>query len=157
MLIDKGEDVGFLLEDGREINAPKSAGMLHDPTGRAWPKCSLLVMSYRRSSKAADDKQIGRDARNYFGRDYEIGVSMIDTPPKALSQWTYVGDVQRVYYWRPGRHQGSYRHDINKPKGLVKLLFLFRGKMKARLYRRGRTYRLELDKCHLDDRGLVRP
>lgn len=157
MLIDKGEEVGFVLTDGRTIDAPKLAGMLHDPSGRSWPKCSLLVMSYRRSTKPATDKQLSGESRDYFGRDYEACVSMIDTPPKAIGEWKFVGEVKRLYYWRPGRHQGTYKHDINKPRVLLRLMFLFRGEMKARLYRRGRVYRLELDKCHLDDRGVVRP
>lgn len=157
MFVNKGEDVGFVLEDGREINAPKNAGMMHDETGRAWPKCSLLVMSYRRSNKIASDAQFKGDAKDYFGRNYEACVSMVQTPPKSLSEWTLVGDVKRLYYWRPGKHRGSYKHDVNKPRGLIRLLFIFRGKMRAKLYRRGRVYRLELDKCHIDDRGIVRP
>jgi hypothetical protein len=157
VLIDKGEDVGFVLEGGKKIDAPKRAGMLHDPSGRAWPKCSLLVMSYRRSSRQATDDELRGESRDYFGRDYDACVSTIDTPPKAIGEWSFVGDVKRVFYWRPGKHQGVYKHDINKPHGFVRVLFLFRGKMRAKLYRRGRTYRLELDNCALDDRGIVRP
>jgi hypothetical protein len=157
MLIDRGDEVGFVLEDGRTIDAPKRAGMLHDETGKSWAKCSLLVMSYRRSTRPATDAEFKSDAKDYFGRHYEACVSTIDTPPRALSEWKYVGDVKKLFYWRPGRHQGTYKHEINKPRGLTRLLFVFRGKMRAKLYARGRTYRLELDKCHIDSRGIVRP
>ena len=157
MLLDQGEEVAFDLVDGRQIDAPKRAGMLNDDTGKAWPKCSLLVMSYRRGSRAATDDEMKGAPKNYLGGDYPGSVSMIQAPPKSLSEWKFVGDVKKLFYWRPGRHQGKFHHEFNKPKGLVRLLFIFRGKMKAKLYRRGRVFRIELEACWLDSRGIVRP
>jgi hypothetical protein len=161
MLIDKAEDVAFDLVDGRKIAAPRRAGMMHDPDGKSWPACSLLVMSYRRGTKPATDEQFSGAPRNYFGRDYDASVSMISLPPKAIGDWKFVGDVKRVLYFRVGtKAPGGYHHDINKPHGLYRIVFLFKGKGEAFLYRRNRTYRLDLQPCSkamIDDRGLVWP
>jgi hypothetical protein len=161
VLIDKAEKVAFDLVDGRKIDAPFRAGMLHDPDGKVWPACSLLVMSYRRGTKAATKEQFNGDPKNYFGRHYEASVSMISLPPKAISEWKFVGDVKRVLYVRVGtKAPGGYHHDINKPRGLMRIVFLFKGKGEALLFRRGRTYRLDLQPCSkamIDDRGLVWP
>jgi hypothetical protein len=160
MIVDKGEDVGWILSDGREVNAPRSAGLLHDPEGHKWPKCSFLVMTYRRSTALATDDERSGYPKNYFGKDYEACVSIINTPPKSNDEWDLVGEVKKIFYWRPGRYEGTYKHEINKPRGIYRVMFWFKGKGKATLFKRGRAYRMDLSPCKkavADDRGLVFP
>jgi hypothetical protein len=156
-----GDDVGFVLKNGREIDAPKRALMCFDNEGVAWPKCSVLVASLKlRDTRPLEDDEYNGAPKDWLGRSYDPNVSTVTLPPKSLSQWTEVGELKRIYYHRFGtKLPGPYKHDINKPRGFYRLLWLFKGKMKARLFRLGRerVYRVELDECVLDGRGIVRP
>lgn len=146
-LIAKGRGVTFELTNGDEVHC--SGAMMHDPSGRWWPSKSVLVGPARlRESKI----EIEGDARAYFGRS-DGHVGRVNTPPKALGDWSYLGEVADIFYTRSGRRSGYYRHSFNE--GLMALL---RGKKRVRLYKRGRFYRLELPRgAQLDDRGFVQP
>jgi hypothetical protein len=154
-----GDDVGFVLKNGREIDAPKRALMVYDNEGDNWPKCSVLVASLKlRDTRQATKDEYNGAPKDWLGRKYDAHVSTVTLPPRALGEWKHVGELRRVYYFRFGtKYPGPYKHDINKPRGLYKLLWLFRGEMQANLYRIGRMYRMELDQCVIDSRGVVRP
>lgn len=142
-LIAKGHSCLFEMEDGRDIRVP--GGMLHDPSGHAWPSRSVLCGPFQRGSEV---EPADGDERAYLGRDPKMGV--IDTPPRELDGWSYVGDVERIYYTRIGNRADRYQHGFNES--------FFHHKGRVRLYRRGRYYRLELPRgAVLDARGFVRP
>lgn len=153
-LIDKGGSVALDLKDGRTIRPPGE--MLHDPSGKAWPRSSVLIGPSRGQLRAATRDEFDDDAQSYLGRDHLARASTLETPPKPLGAgWTYVGDVEEIRYTRRGRKQpGAYYHPFNK-MGLTRLIH---GKGRVRLYRRGRYHRLELPRnATLDARGFVHP
>ena len=144
MLTAKGYDVGFILKDGREVVPPKSYAMLHDPTGSDWGKNSILVAPFRRTDRELESP----DAESYFG--YVPRAGTVNLPPRAIGDWTPVGEVAEIDYWRPGEHRGSYWHPF-KNGG-------WRFESKPRLYRLGGRYRLELGPgAKLNWRGFVWP
>jgi hypothetical protein len=153
-MIAKGRSVSFDMVNGDEIDAPSSYAMLHDPTGKRWPRHSVLV---------APLKQLGRQTEGnshteaYFGRDYLTLVGKVPSPPpKELPAWKYEGEVEMVWYTRIGLKHGGvrFKHKMNK----MSLSRLLKGKGKAKLYSRGRLYRMELPRnADLDDRGYIWP
>jgi hypothetical protein len=154
MLIVKGYRVAFDLEDGDEILVKPTVGMMHDPAGEDWPKCSLLFGSFRRGKKVAEDEG---EARDYFGKDYVIHEGVVDTPERSLSDWKSLGKVERIWYGRPGtRYPGPFQHPFADP-GIALRLFKGKGTLPT-LYALGPFLRLELAKgCMLDSRGIVWP
>jgi hypothetical protein len=150
-LIAKGRSCLFEMVDGTDIKC--TGGMLHDPSGRWWPARSVLIGPFRAKLRPATDDEFRGEAKQYFGGDYDAQMGVVNTPPKALSGWRYLGQVERIYYTRSGRRGGRFQHPFNE--GLQSLLY---GKKSVRLYRRGRFFRLELPRgAHLDDRGFVHP
>jgi hypothetical protein len=152
MLICKGSRVRFILKDDREIS-PRGA-LLHDPTGRYWPKDSMLVVSFKRGGRRATDAERKGAPKDYLGRNHEARVGSVELPPRSLSEWQYVGDIKTILYVRPGtKAPGSYYHHF----GGRRLAALFKSG-KAKLYKRGSTYRVELGSGSIaDDRGIVYP
>ena len=152
MIIVKGVSVIFDLTDGSSVRPRASAGMMHDPTGRAWPKKSLLVGAYQKGGITDD---VPEDAKRYLGRNYSAHEGSVDLPPKRLGEWEKLGEVETIYYRRPGtRAPGKFHHEFNKP-GLRRLVH---GTGRAMLYARGSYYRLELPRSAIvDDRGIVWP
>jgi hypothetical protein len=161
VLIVKGRSVAFDLED-REILVRRSSGLMHDPTGRSWPRCSLLIGPFQRGRAARSDAPSYRDAQSYFGRDAEVRQGEVDPPPRPLASWKRLGTVEQIWYTRAGmryRHRGKpspFRHPFNEPGILTRL---FRGKgRRPVLYAHGRFLRLEMQRgCILDARGIVWP
>jgi hypothetical protein len=152
-LIAKGRACRFIMTDGGTVSCP--GGMLHDPSGRWWPRHSVLCGPFRRVRSAQDDEYTGA-ARHYLGDSHRASVSAIDTPPKALSSWRYLGEIEEIRYTRTGKKRpGRYYHEFSKPTALATII---RGKQKVRLYRRGRFCRIELPRnAILDTRGFVAP
>jgi hypothetical protein len=150
----KGRSCLFEMVDGSDVRC--SGGMIHDPSGRRWPRRSVLCGPFRsRTRKATDDEYTGA-ARHYLGGSYGASIGRVDMPPKALGAWDYLGEVDRIYYTRTGRRNpGRYQHQFNKSTALA---VIFKGRGKVRLYRRGRFVRLELPpSAILDSRGYVWP
>jgi hypothetical protein len=138
MLIAKGYSPSFEMVAGKIVRAPKGAALLHDPTGRAWPSCSGLVMTFTKGGGPIED----RDAEDYLGVGPLRG--SLEVPPKALREWKPLGEVEVVNYRRIGKHAAPYYHPIEGGKAL--------------LYRRGRALRIELGSgCVWSWRGIVRP
>ncbi len=143
MLIAKGYSVRFILDSGHKFSAPRGAALLHDPSGKDWPACSGLVLVIQRTGEEISDSK----ADDYFGSQPMKG--RVALPPKSLSDWKRLGMIDEIEYSRrrprglPADNKGDYFHP-------------FKGE--AVLYRRGRTYRMELMKsCVWNWRGIVRP
>ena len=154
-LVLKGTDVAFELEDGREIEASKRYGMLHDETGREWPARSVLVGPFRKGGEAGDPP---KRARDYLGRTYTIkqGEAKTEIVPRALWNWDELGQVARIYYLRGGtKAPGRWQHPFNKRSAFAVLV---KGPGKVTLYKWGAWYRLQLPRnAILDSRGFVFP
>ncbi len=152
-MIAKGRSVSFDMINGDEIDAPSSYAMLHDPTGKWWPKTSVLIAPFKRGGKSVDGDDFTKD---YLGRTHVTRAGSVSLPPKALSEWKFEGTVEKIWYTRHGAKYGGQRfqHGFNQP-GLTRLL---KGKGKARLYSRGNVFRLELGRnASLDGRGFLWP
>jgi hypothetical protein len=156
MLICKGNTVSCLVE-GRRVRCAGS--MLHDPTGRHWPKHSLLIGKFQKGSEEPTEEQYRGAPRDYLGRGYRARVGSVDLPPKRLSEWEEIGPVAEIFYTRPGTsNPGRFRHAFNKPHGVSLVVFPFKGKGKATLRKCGRFHRLDMSRGALiDSRGLVWP
>jgi hypothetical protein len=166
MLFARGDDIGCVMKGRvqglgrkRTIDFDRDACMLHDDMGEKWPKCSLLIMSIRASDQKATDEEMRGAPEHYLGRDYAALVGRVDTPPKDLRRWEYVGDVKKIYYYRLGtRAPGGFKHHFNRPRGIHRITALVLGKREVKLYRLGDAYRLELGGgCLVSDLGLVHP
>ncbi len=152
-LIAKGRSVAFDMKDGSSVRC--SGGMLHDPSGRWWPRNSVLCGPFRVTRKA-DDDEVSGEARHYLGSSHNTKMGSVNTPPKALGEWKYIGEVEEIWYVRTGKKRpGTYFHPFSKPGALATIL---KGKGKARLYKRGNFCRLDLPRgAILDSRGYVWP
>lgn len=157
MLIAKGYDVRFGAR-GKKIAAPASYGMLHDPTGADWPSSSVLVAPFSK-----DREEIDFDlAESYFG-DGPLGGS-VNLPPRDISRWTLVGNVESIDYSRrrphglPSKYEGDYYHFFDGSEGLLSILSLLFKAPEPVLYRRGKIFRMELPAwAELSDRGYIWP
>jgi hypothetical protein len=138
MLIAKGYSPSFKMVAGGTIRSPHGAALLHDPSGRIWPACSGLVISFQKGGGPLEDKT----AKEYLGVGPLKGSAIV--PPRALNGWRLLGDIAVVNYRRIGKHAAGYFHPIEGGR--------------ARLYRRGRALRMELGKgCVWNWRGIVTP
>jgi hypothetical protein len=155
MLILKGSSVR--LEIGRR--AVLVGSMLHDPDGNAWPACSFLCAKFSPGGRDATDEELKGAPRDYFGKNYRARVGKIELPPRNLSSWEFVGDVTKIWYTRPGtKAPGRFVHKINSPRGLWKIIFFLKGRGEAKLYKRGKYFRLDFSAgCLADDRGVAYP
>jgi hypothetical protein len=146
----------------KHIRVPSDAGMLYDESGTYWPRCSLLISEFARGKKKSDQ---GAD---YFGRDATVFEGNVDLPPKDIAAWHKLGEIDQIFYDRAGtKHPGFFRHQFNKPKGLYRLIFLFKKRASKHpavvysLWRRKteeQFFRIELPEgCIVDDRGIVLP
>lgn len=158
MIIVKGTRTRFHMADGGPMVRPKGA-MMHDPSGRHWPKNSLLIGPFERGTKLPTIDRYKGAPKEYLGRQYNPHVGSVDLPPKALSQWETVGEVDRIDYYRPGtKAPGGYRHTFNAPRGVYHVLHAVKGKGRAVLRKCGRFYRLDMSKGSIaDGRGIVWP
>jgi hypothetical protein len=153
-LIAKGRSCRFEMVDGPDVSV--SGGMLHDPSGKWWPKRSVLCGPFKaRVRKAADDEYTGA-AKHYLGSSHNANIGVVETPPKSLGEWEYCGEVDEIFYSRTGKKRpGRYRHKFNKGTSLATII---KGTKKVKLYRKGRFVRLELpSNAILDSRGFVFP
>lgn len=151
----KGRSTRFEMKDGPDVTC--AGGMIHDPSGRAWPRNSILCGPFRPRVRTATPEEYRGWAKDYLGSSHRPMVGVVDVPPRALSEWQLLGEVEKIYYTRLGKKRpGRYVHAFYKPTALATLVRGRGGKVK--LYRRGRFVRLELPKgAHLDARGFVYP
>jgi hypothetical protein len=155
MLVCMGRDVSFVLRSRLEVSAKRARdGMLYDASGTFWPTCSLLVMPFEQGDEEVDE---GKD---YFGRKTTVFKGWVQLPPRGLSGWRELGAIKDVFYDRAGKHEGYFRHEFNKPRGLWRVIWPFKkgSGSPALLYARRGCYRIELPEgCVVDDRGFVVP
>ena len=133
--------------------------MIHDPSGRLWPKCSLLIAPLGRSSRDATPEEYEGAPAYFLGRHHRGRVTELDFPNRS-NGWTEVGQVGRIDYVRGGtKAPGGFRHEVNRPRGIFKVVHLLRGgKAPVTLRKQGKFYRLDLPRgCIVDDRGIVYP
>jgi hypothetical protein len=157
VIVVKGTHVAFDLK-GRshdrerpDIVCRASLGLMRDPEGMRWPRCSALIGPFGKGGPVVESAY----ARKWVGKGVTTRQGSVALPPKDLSAWKTLGEVETLYYLRPGtRAPGMYRHAFNKDV-LSRLVF---GRRKVMLRKHGRFYRLDMgDRCTIDDRGFVFP
>ena len=161
-LIAKATAVRLHMADGRLIK-PRGT-MMHDESGRAWPRNSLIIGPFKPNTHGpVPDNRFEGAPRYYLGRGYKARYGTVNLPPRSLRAWKFVGYASRgepedgeIQYVRRGiRAPGGFYHPWNKPMlfGLIQ-----GGKGRVRLYRYGAFYRLEMPRgATVNDRGFVRP
>jgi hypothetical protein len=141
MLIAKCYATALHLDGGGTVR-PSGAALMHDPTGRHWPKTSCLIASFQRRGgplKSPTDEQ-----KAWATDPAMVRMGVVETPSRTLEGWKFVGRVNRIDYTRHGAHADKYTHEFKEPH--------------PRLYRRGRVLRLELGRgAEFNWRGFVNP
>lgn len=126
--------------------------MLYDPSGKAWPRCSLLFLPFQ---SGPVEKSPPSDVVDFYGDNYTVHRGHVSLPSRELSSWTRVGQAKEIEYTRPGtRAPGDYGHLFGKRRWQT----LFRKYGLPVLYVSGSAYRLQLGSgCVIDWRGIVGP
>ena len=151
-----GRQIRLHIDGGRMIR-PRGV-MVFDPSGKYWPKCSLLIMPIGRTVRAASKDEYQGLPRNYLGRGHIARVASVEIPSR--DGWRLVGELHRIDYVRGGtRAPGGYRHHMNKPRGIYRVTHLLKGgKIPVMVSKLGNAYRIDLPSgCVVDDRGIVYP
>ena len=149
----KGSKVVFLMKDGSKIRPSASSGIIHDPDGQAYDRCTVYVgpvVHTRRRPNSVPSK-----ATRYFGRKYQPHIVQVQVP--VHGPWKSLGEVVEILYERTlgSQYEGKYFH---KFKARQKFFFVFKTGNHPIVSRCGRYYRVELQKgCIVDDRGFVFP
>ena len=141
----------------KKILTPQGV-MIHDPSGIYWPKCSLVIMTVGRGSRAATDEEYDGAPKHYLGRQHKPRIVSVQFPEK--TGWKKVGTLTRIDYVRGGtKAPGGYRHYINKPRGVYRVTHLLKGgDAEVMVSKLGRMYRVDFPSaCIIDDRGIVYP
>lgn len=128
--------------DGGGTIRPRGAALMHDPTGRHWPKTSCLIASFNRTGKPLSKPT---DEATAWATDPSfVKMGAVDTPSRTLDGWKFLGRVERIDYTRKGAHADMYTHEFKSPH--------------PRLYRKGNVLRLELGRGAVFSwRGFVTP
>ena len=159
MLLCMGRAIELDLTSGKTIRPPRDHGMLYDDSGEWWPRCSLLITDFKRGSEFSEDSL----GKNYFG-DADFFEGSVELPSSDLAKWEKRGTLDTIYYDRAGQKApGFFRHQFHAPRGLWKIVFLFKKAAKEpaivwKLERRTPAYRIELPEgCIVSDLGIVLP
>jgi hypothetical protein len=154
-VICKGTRVVFEMKDDSVVRPPAGYGMMHDPSGKHWSACALLIGPFTRGVQVQDE-DVPTKAKQYLGRTYHVHKGEMSLPPKSMSAWTKVGECAQILYVRGGRKApGGFHHEFGRTGTIFSL---FKGVGRAQLYRCGRFYQLRLGrKCMLDERGVIWP
>ena len=147
MLLAKGWAVALTLESGRKVRGAHGAALLHDESGRDWPKCSGLVMPVRKTKRPLSDS----NAKRYFGNEYNVREAVVTLPTQQLSAWDLIGHVTQIDYSRLGQYEDDFYHPFSRTGWIWKSPY-------PRLYRLDRKLRLDLGSgCVWNWRGIVTP
>jgi hypothetical protein len=142
-----GDRVALLFTDDSVLELPAAYGWMHDPDGKDWPKCSLLIGPFKRTGKPLDAP---RAARSFLGHRTLAGRT--DLPARALEGWDNIGRVVEILYTRHGDHANDFKH------GFASGWWFWKKPRPVPAYQRGSFTRLELGRgCKIDFRGLVSP
>jgi hypothetical protein len=140
-IVVKGSKVVFIMTDGREIRLPRGYGIIHDPEGKALPRCEVFFGPVKKTKRIAANPS--SKVRRYFGSKYTPKEGVVDVPS---GPWHSVGDANEILYERTkgSQYAGNYFHPFKRfPPTVSKC---------------GRYYRVSLkDGCIVDDRGFVFP
>lgn len=151
-----GYAVSFKTPEGREFGVRGS--MLHDPSGDAWPKCSLLIAPFARGGGGrADPRSVPKFARRWFGKDYEPSEGTIPLPPRELDPWGQGVVVEWIGYTRTVTDE-ELQHPFGRMGGILSRIIplRFAGALPT-LYRRSGMARLEMKGCSITPAGIVAP
>lgn len=138
----KGSKVVFIMKDDSKIRPSSSSGIIHDPDGQAFDRCTVYVgpVTYtRRRPQSVPSKATRYHGRNYKHRIVEVQVP-VDGP------WKPLGEVVEILYERTrgSQYAGRYFHKFKQRS--------------PRLFKCKSYYRLDLQGgCIVDDRGFVFP
>lgn len=138
----KGSKVIFKMKDGRVIRARPSFGIIHDPDGQAFDRCTFYVGPVVHTRRRPDS--VPSKAIRYYGRSYQPHVIQVEVPTHGT--WKELGEVVEILYERTrgSQYAGKYFH-IFKQRS-------------PKLSKNKSYYRLELQGgCIADDRGFVFP
>jgi hypothetical protein len=140
MLIAKCHALAFHTTDGRLIKPARGSTLLHDPTGKSWPKTSCLITTFRKTGAAIEDPT---DEEISWAKNPEnVREGKVDIPPRTRG-WKEIGRVFSIDYTRYGEHADWYEHEFKRP---------------VRLLQRGKAMRLELGRgAEFNWRGFLVP
>jgi hypothetical protein len=93
-----GDRVEIDLSAGGSCKPPASHGLIHDPTGRGWPKNSLLIGPFTKTGRMIEDPS--DDLQEWFGSEYETKEGDIHFPPR--EGWTDKERTHAIWYTRSG-------------------------------------------------------
>jgi acetyl-CoA C-acetyltransferase len=83
----KGRRVAFEMEGGRIHTLPPSYGMIHDPTGKFFPKCHVFFGPYQRTETPVSKTSL---ETAYYGSNYPGKEARLELP---RGPWRIVGNV----------------------------------------------------------------
>jgi hypothetical protein len=157
-----GYRVSFDMADGGHLRAPAGAAALYDETGKKWPRSSILITSFRKSTREIKSQGL---EKKWFGASYDTREGTVVLPPRALGEWKNVGHPTRIFFTRDGELEGNYEHPFGDVKGgmmrwlLGGAVWSFGGEKKLPvLYTRGSAMRLELgSSARITRAGIVSP
>jgi hypothetical protein len=140
MLIAKCHALALHMKDGGTVR-PRGV-LLHDPSGRYWPKNSCLITTFRKSGRPLENPTDEEVAWASNPKSVRAGSAFVPGA-RSMSSWSRVGEVVAIDYRRVGEYADEYNHECKRP---------------VPLYRKGRVYRLELGKgATFNWRGFVSP
>jgi len=168
MILIKGSQVQFELEDGSKFILPPKYGIFHDPEkegnddqanpveqaiGITQPSsplkfCEVIIGPYETTEESIE---LTPAAKKYYGRNYSARKAIIDIPD---GPWQLLSmRVIQIFYRRPAgerpaKWRGKYYHPFKR---------YFQSKPLP-LEQCGNYFRLRLgENCRLDDRGFIVP
>src|SRR4030088_3560231 len=98
MLIAKCRDLALHMDGGRVVRP--GGTLLHDPSGKDWPKNSCLITAFKRSGEYLDGPTDEEVAWAQSPDDVRQGHVFV--PVRTMSRWSGVGVVHAIDYKRVG-------------------------------------------------------
>jgi hypothetical protein len=160
MLIAKCYALALHLKDGRTVRP--GGVLLHDPSGKCWPRTSCLITTFRKTGRPLESPTDEEIAWARDPKSVREGFAFVPAA-RSMSSWSRVGEVVEIDYKRVGEYQDLYVHEFKRPVSLYVSSFTYPQSItkvdKAwELYKKQRTYRIELGpKAEFNWRGFVSP
>lgn len=154
-LLEKGYVFQLTLLDGDGSDKEKayqfkrfSHIMLHDPSGRQWPKCDVLMMKGQLKPQDSQVRRPTEAAKDYFGA-VPIFQQSFKIPPKDYDGWKEVGQCVEIYYDRVGATEDPFHHPFDRSALPILYTATIDGK---------KFWRLSTGTgCEINERGYVWP
>jgi hypothetical protein len=112
MLIAKCYAIALHLKDGRTVRP--GGVLLHDPSGKYWPKTSCLITTLKKLGRPLEpptDEEIAWARDPKFVREG----SAFAPAARSTSSWSRVGEVTEIDYRRYGEYADEYNHECKRP------------------------------------------